>query len=42
MRGKEGFSLVTCSARALQVSYPWVAPGSPIPCGYITIYLGFI
>ena len=25
MRGKEGFSLGTCGARALQASHPWVA-----------------
>ena len=41
MRGKEEFSLGTCSARALRASHPWIAPGSPIPCTYITIYLGF-
>ena len=41
MRGKEGFSLGMCRAHTSQVSYPWVALGSPIPCGYIAIYLGF-
>ena len=41
MRGKEGFSLGIYSARALRVSRPWVALGSPVPYSYITIYLGF-
>jgi len=41
VRGKEGFSLGMCSARALRASYPWVALGSPVPYSCITIYLGF-
>jgi hypothetical protein len=39
VRGKEGFSLGTCSARASQASRPWAGTVNPpyYDMGYITI-----